>query len=366
MLGSRLIRIATTYTIVLWLAGFAWLDIIMAALGRLYGGLGLLLDLPYIVVTLLLALGLQAIVLGTVAWQRVPRFLLIGAGTVIATMLSSLADTAFNYWSAQHLVPAMQVWATGTPADWLRASFLYGWVYCLNVALVMLVVSAENAREQARQLAKAHDAAQTAQLTMLRFQLNPHFLFNSLNAISSLVLTKQNDRAELMIERLAVFLRSSNSSDPASLVTLADELSTTEEYLEVEAIRFGERMIIDLDIPADVEDVLVPSFLLQPIVENSIKYAVAPARRDITIRICAREEGGRLTLIVEDDGDAEAGPARAGTGVGLQNVRARLTAFFESGATCTSGKLERGFRVAIAIPALRTERQGSARLAASR
>lgn len=351
-LDGRLRRKAAGYTIGLWIAGFTWLTIILAALGRLYGGVGMAAQAPYFAATILLALGLEELILRTQHWRSVKRHVAIAGYAIGAALLSGLIDTQWTAWIARNYIPAARSWSAGTVASWLRASFLYSWVYCLNVSIVLLLVATHGAQQQARQLAKANHAAQTARLTMLRYQLNPHFLFNSLNAISSLVLTRQNERAEIMIDRLAAFLRSSNSSDPSSLVPLGEELATTEEYLEVERVRFGDRMLVAFEVPAGLDDILVPSFLLQPIVENSVKYAVAPSQDPVTIRIEAREAAGRLTLAVRDDGAPGSTPT-GGTGVGLENVRARLRAFFGDQAEYRGGPAEPGYLVTIAMPARR-------------
>ena len=352
MVDHRLYRAVAPYTIGLWIAGFVWLTIATAGMGRMYGLLGMLTILPYAIPTVLLGLALQALILESLRWNMAWRVVAIGVAAMGGTLLSGFIDTKANYWVAQHLLPEMREWASGTFADWMQASFIYSWVYCFNVAVVLLVVATEKARDQAGELRAALDAAQVARLTMLRYQLNPHFLFNSLNALSSLVLTRQNEQAEQMIDRLSAFLRSSASSDPTTLVPLAEELATIEEYLEVEGIRFGNRMAVDYAIAANAGDMLVPSFLLQPVVENAIKYAVAPARGRVTLRIEAEERDGRLRLCVRDDGDAVQKPA-GGSGIGLTNVRSRLGAFFAEDATLTAGPTHPGYAVEIVMPARR-------------
>src|SRR5690606_1139451 len=149
---------------------------------------------------------------------------------------------------------------------------------------------------------EAERTATAARLAALRYQLNPHFLFNTLNAISSLVVTRRNAEAEGMLSRLSDFLRATLADVSDSVVSLDAELATLQTYLEVEALRFADRLIIEVDCPAALRDANVPGFILQPLVENAIKYAVAPAKRPVTIQIIAKRQGDALVLQVNDDG----------------------------------------------------------------
>jgi LytS/YehU family sensor histidine kinase len=175
----------------------------------------------------------------------------------------------------------------------------------------------------------ASSLAQEAQLKMLRYQLNPHFLFNTLNAISTLVLEKDDRNANRMLTKLSAFLRYSLDSDPLQKTTLAEELRALQLYLDIEKTRFGERLEVEFDIDEDAKEALVPSLILQPAIENAIKYAIAQMEKDGLIRIVAKREGGTLRLEVCDNGpNAPAAPEtllqNAKTGVGLINMRDRL------------------------------------------
>jgi LytS/YehU family sensor histidine kinase len=183
------------------------------------------------------------------------------------------------------------------------------------------------------------------------YQLNPHFLFNTLNAISAMIVTRRNDEAELMTDKLSSFLRASLTSDPTELVPLDQELTLMEDYLEIESIRFGERLHVEIDCASDACGVPVPSFLLQPLVENAIKYGVAPSLEPVNIRVTGRREQGELVVTVEDDGRAAANAiTSAGTGVGLQNVRRRLAALYGDSGTVTAGRREQGYAAVIRLP----------------
>jgi two-component system LytT family sensor kinase len=203
-----------------------------------------------------------------------------------------------------------------------------------------------------RRAANLRAAAQSAELRALRYQVNPHFLFNTLNSLSSLVLSGKRDEAEHMIISLSTFFRTSLTGDPTEDVPLAEEIRLQRLYLDIEAVRFPDRLIVAFDIPENLEGACIPGLILQPLVENAVKYGVARARRPVTIRIVAREEADRLLLTVEDDGDPMDPDADAGgTGVGLQNVRNRLAARFGGEAFCRWGpKPGRGFAVHLVLP----------------
>ena len=136
--------------------------------------------------------------------------------------------------------------------------------------------------------------AQEAQLKMLRYQLNPHFLFNTLNAISTLVLDNQNRTANLAVSRLSEFLRYTLDQDPMKKVTLRQELDALNLYLGIEKLRFGDRLRLEFDVDERAESALVPSLLLQPLVENAMKYAIAPREQGGAVTIIAGIEGGGL------------------------------------------------------------------------
>ena len=215
-----------------------------------------------------------------------------------------------------------------------------------------LALSYAAERGAAERRAAAYRAeAQTAQLRALRYQVNPHFLFNTLNSLSSLVLGRRNEDAERMILNLSTFFRSSLTTDPLEDVPLGEEIALQRLYLDVEKVRFPERLIIDIDVPAELEGVPVPGLILQPLVENAIKYGVSPARRPVTVRIAALRRGNQLHLSVEDDGDPAPGFKPEGAGVGLRNVCDRLAARFGDSARCDYGpRSGGGFGVHLVIP----------------
>jgi two-component system LytT family sensor kinase len=208
-----------------------------------------------------------------------------------------------------------------------------------------------------RRLADAESAAQAAQVRALRYQVNPHFLFNTLNSLSSLVMTGRTDRAEAMLLALSTFFRTSLSLDPGANVTLAEEIDLQRLYLDIEKARFPDRLHVEIDVPEDLEQARLPALLLQPIVENAIKYGVSKSRKAVVIRIEARHlDDHRMLLEISNrlkNGGPDELPAATheGTGLGLANVSQRLDARFGSRASCRFGAMTGGgFKVSLTMP----------------
>jgi two-component sensor histidine kinase len=211
----------------------------------------------------------------------------------------------------------------------------------------------ESVQKEREATLRATALAQESQVKMLRYQLNPHFLFNTLNAISTLILDRDNDTASLAVSRLSAFLRHTLDQDPMKKVTLRDELEALDLYLGIEQLRFGTRLKLRHEVDAGALDALVPSLLLQPLVENALKYAIAPAEAGGTLQVGARLLGERLVLFVADDGPGVANPAAlgAGRGVGLRNTRDRLDVLYGRRARFESRNTQPGLRVEIEFPA---------------
>jgi two-component system, LytTR family, sensor kinase len=219
--------------------------------------------------------------------------------------------------------------------------------------------------QQADRLERLEAQATSAQLAMLRYQLNPHFLFNTLNSISTLVLLKQTEPANAMLTRLSGFLRHTLVTQPGGKVTVAQEVETLKLYLDIERMRFEERLRTVFSIDPAAADAVIPSFLLQPLVENAIKYAVSPQEEGARISLQAQLVGNRLRLTVSDTGPGlRAKAARAtlpaamagagntvSTGVGLANIRDRLAqAYGDEHVFDIRTPPEGGFTVIIEIP----------------
>lgn len=217
-------------------------------------------------------------------------------------------------------------------------------------ALYLALLAGAQARLAERREGEFRRAAKAAELRSLRYQVNPHFLFNTLNSLSALVMTGKAARAEEMIQNISNFYRHSLAEDPTSDVSLAEEMELQRHYLDIEAVRFPDRLRVIFDLPDDLVEARVPGMILQPLVENSVKYAVAPVRRAVTITIAAREEFGRLVVSVSDDGPGAEAKAPNGFGIGLANVRDRIEARFGQDAMITSGPVPGGYRTELRLP----------------
>ena len=213
-----------------------------------------------------------------------------------------------------------------------------------------------------RRVAEAESAAQAAQLRALRYQVNPHFLFNTLNSLSSLVMTGRSDRAEAMLLALSTFFRSSLSLDPAADISLSQEIDLQRLYLEIEKTRFPDRLQVEISVPEELLTARLPALILQPIVENAIKYGVSKTRDKVLIRIIGEAApDGRMSITVSNqlvNGKKNRLPAATheGTGTGLTNVIERLETRFGSRANCRFGPMpDGGFKVTLTIPVQRND-----------
>ena len=229
-------------------------------------------------------------------------------------------------------------------------------------AYYLAVQAQAQALNAQRRAAEAETAAQTAQLRALRYQVNPHFLFNTLNSLSSLVMTGRSDRAEAMLLALSTFFRSSLSLDPAADISLAQEIDLQRLYLEIETTRFPDRLRVEIDVPEELQSARLPALILQPIVENAIKYGVSKTRNKVLIQIKGEALGdGRMSISVSNqlvNGKKNQLPAATheGTGLGLANVVERLETRFGNKASCRFGPMTGGgFKVTLTMPVQRDD-----------
>ncbi len=222
-------------------------------------------------------------------------------------------------------------------------------------ALYLALLTGEKARAAEKREGTYKRAAKAAELRSLRYQVNPHFLFNTLNSLSALVLTGKTQAAERMIQTISTFYRRSLADDPTTDVPLREEFAVQKLYLDIEAVRFPHRLRAVYDLPEGLEDAKVPGMILQPLVENSVKHAVAPTSDQVTITLAAREEYGRLVVTVSDDGPGAAASEgeKRGYGIGVANVQDRLEARFGGDATIVSGPVPGGYSTQLRMPILR-------------
>lgn len=224
-------------------------------------------------------------------------------------------------------------------------------------AFYMAMLAQAEALGAQRRAALAESAAQSAQIRALRYQVNPHFLFNTLNSLSSLVMTGRTDRAEAMLLALSTFFRSTLSLDAGADVTLTEEIDLQRLYLDIEKARFPDRLQVQIDIAPELEQARLPALILQPIVENAIKYGVSTTRKTVLVQIAARTLGDeRMCLEVSNKlkhggKDPLSAATHEGTGLGLDNVCQRLEARFGRRGECRFGPMTGGgYKVSLTMP----------------
>jgi sensor histidine kinase YesM len=271
--------------------------------------------------------------------------------SILLVLLASGVFSAIETWSfATFLHPGFKPEGVQFFSSILLTfSLLVAWsalYYSINYYLLL--------EQQSDRLLRLENQASAAQLAMLRYQLNPHFLFNTLNSISTLVLLKQTEQANAMLSRLSSFLRYTLINEPTAQVTIAQEVETLKLYLDIEKMRFEDRLRPRFDIDPEAAKSRLPSLLLQPLVENAIKYAVTPQEEGADIDIAARRQGDRVVIKVTDTGPGSDDywvKAQQSTGVGLANIRDRLSqAYGAEHRFETESNKQGGFSVTIEIP----------------
>ena len=241
-----------------------------------------------------------------------------------------------------------EAWNTLEFGGWLLFSLSTMFVWT-SIYFIMLYNT--KLQREHEMLLRAQTAAKDAQLQMLRYQLNPHFMFNTMNAISTLIYKNENDTANEMLDKLCEFFRYSLDKNDKSKTSLQKELELIELYLSIEKVRFGNRLNVEIDVCTSALTCQVPCMLLQPLVENAIKYAIEQRKSGGEIRISAKKAADRLLIQVSDNGQESQSKVSDGFGIGLSNTKARLSAMFNGDYQVEITDSESGGTlVAIAIP----------------
>ena len=283
------------------------------------------------------------------AHRRLPTQLaIVLAASMVAAAADAMGSLLIADWMLKEISPPRE-------KDWVTTAVVntqsFVWVFVTWSCIYMTQTYSARLRANELRLLEAQALASDAQNRMLRYQINPHFLFNTLNALSSLVLQKRTERAEQMLLALSGFLRYSLARAPDEAVPLREEAQAQSEYLRIEQARFGDRLKFIKRIDPQVENILLPSMILQPLIENAVKYAVAPTSDPVTIELIARRDGPNIEIRVCDDGCGASTEAPS-LGVGLENVRRRLDVVYGGKASFSHGKAEvRGYCAKIVIPA---------------
>lgn len=291
----------------------------------------------------------------------------VGAAVVVAALILGLADGgALVLLGLIGIAPKV-----GAQTLLLRAlsnTVFLAWIFTLFATVILLLNSNRRIAEREADLARAElqavqaqSAASAARLAALRYQLNPHFLFNTLNAVSAAVVTRRNDEAEAMLARLADFLRATLSADPVAEVRLEEELGTVEAYLEIESERFRDRLSVVVNCPDRLRGALVPSFILQPLIENSIKHGVSRSKSRVSLKVSAKVADDQLVICVDDDAKPlKVSPVPEGGGIGLAAVRDRLDVLYGAEGGLSTTRLAPGFSTSLHLPLKLVDRSETA------
>jgi two-component system, LytTR family, sensor kinase len=293
---------------------------------------------------------------------RLPAIAVHAAASLGASLVLAFCDALVNAWvrpSPGSLLATARNWFLGgLPATTL--------VYFAIIVASYAWRSSARLRRREREAAELQTQLRDAQLGALRMQLQPHFLFNSLNAVMALVRDHDTKRALHALSLLSDVLRATVNSGNAHETTLASEIDFVTRYLGIEQVRFGERLRVIVDVPADLNDARVPVFILQPFVENSLKHGVLRERQGNEIVIRARRQAASLVLEVIDDGRGLASSSGAPAGVGIANARARVDRMYGADASVSvhDAPEGRGVAVEITLPLVRGSAQSQAAHAA--
>ena len=280
----------------------------------------------------------------------------LGACALIGLLYSGWVaglDTLLNPW----LTPAppggyLHAWLDTFYNGLLANVLLYGAILVISYVLD----SRERLARQQTETARLNEQLSKAQLNALRRQIEPHFLFNTLNAIAGLVREKRNDAAVSMIAGLSDFLRRVVEDSNRQQVPLGDEIDFLQKYVDIQKVRFAERLEVSVDVPAELFSAQVPSLILQPMVENAVKHGIAKRAQGGAIRVSAFRLNGRLTLSVYNDGPKLPEDwDKSGSGIGIPNVRTRLQGLYGDAFELNMRNQEPGgVEISVSVPFVAT------------
>lgn len=336
------IRLAFIYGVAVFLAasvlwGIAGTDPIDSALGKISA----------LVINAVIAAGMTVLLMRLKSWTLATKAVLAFTLSFAAAPLYAVIDLSI-YKICMYPQYVTYDWPT------IGTIMIEGlWLYFGWSSLFLALEYSFQVRESERRLAIAREEALAAQMRALQYQVNPHFLFNTLNSMAGLIEEGATASARDMVLSLSSFLRTTLELDPMQDVRLEDEIRLQSEYLNIERQRFDDRMHVSINVADGVKGALVPSLILQPLIENAVKHGVGPTRGQVEILIRAQQDGAALSIVVEND-IAPGMPGNQhleGLGIGLRNVADRMVARFQDAASCIGGEVgPRRFRVTLSMP----------------
>ena len=272
---------------------------------------------------------------------------------VVAACIAAGMELIIGYGWVQ-LIDSLKIASSISPLyePWIAGIFsILVLIFLLIASMHYVIIGFERSNESERQTFELRLLAQDAELRALRAQIDPHFLFNSLNSISALT-SNDPTKARTMTLMLADFFRKSLELGSRSHIALADELALILEFLTIEQVRFGARLKVEQDIKDQCQKVMVPPLILQPLVENAVRHGIAHLVEGGTIRIHCERRGDRLVVQIENPIDLDR-PRRKGYGLGLKNVHSRLDTLYGNEARVDVEETNESFRVMLSLPIYR-------------
>ena len=270
-------------------------------------------------------------------------FLTISA---VAEAWSATLQVLFNPWGNRQPPTFWDTWSITL----LYQILIFLIAYALILTITYLIDSRENIARQMTETARLNEELSKAQLAALRRQMEPHFMFNTLNSIAGLVRDRRNEAAVSMIVGLSEFLRRASQDSHRAQVTLGEEVEYLQRYVDIQQVRFGDRLQVSVDIPADLLNTQVPNLLLQPLVENAIKHGIATRVAGGSVRVAGARRDGNLYLSVYNDGPGFPEDWQA-NGVGLANLCTRLQVLHGAAADLTMTRAgSDGVEVIVTLP----------------
>jgi sensor histidine kinase YesM len=341
-------RMAIVVILIFWMAQFTFLTV--ARLMRMPEE-SLFNIYPRAIVTtcaILLSFGLLATLRAVRRKTLLRRALIAGglaiAGCAVHAAVNMAVFTLFYYMPPPEPLSEYVI-------SWLISMADFIWYYSALSVMLLALTYGEDLVENEDRIASLQAQANVAQLNALRYQLNPHFLFNTLNSVASLISKKMGAEAETMVVSLSDFLRSTLRMDSGREITLDEEIKLQSLYLDIEKIRFPQRLSVTIDVPDELRAACVPNLITQPLIENAIKHGVGRSSAPVHLEVIARDCGGNLSLEIRDDGGNAAEGTSSGTQVGLRNVAERLKLRYGGQGSLTAGKRkDGGFSALILIP----------------
>lgn len=337
---TQRVRAVLWLTLAFWVSNYVFLTLGTALSGNLRLAEIVLVRLGELLLGLLFSFGIHVMLC------RLPttRKRLIALAIVAPIAAESFAWTAFF---AEAAVDPTLSFKTITWAAMVRTNLFWTWFFLAWAGTYLAVSYSFDVQDEQRLAAEVRERAHIAQLQALHSQINPHFLFNSLNSVAALILDRKTRRADEMVTKLARFLRLGLAADPTDKIPLSAELELQRTYLEIEQLRYDD-LQVTIEIGAGLENAKLPTLILQPIVENAVKYGVAGAPPPARIHFRAWSEGYRLFLEVVDSGKGTT--KGSSCGIGLANVRERLRLIYGEESELLASRDDEGFRVRLAFP----------------